>query len=193
MPRVVRRAVATAFAFDLTPWKNGVFQKARSDIRQSGCLATSRSERARPMPVKIGTKRINSDVPARRSGCPPRAKTLFDAVSNQEIFAEAIAAFYPDGRTVRLWKFWKRPDPDSDRITETGKKPSSKAMTPCSCYLKEEATMLSTRSHPHTFAERLADHKARLEKKAARSNARVAEILGLSSSEVKSLWRRRAV
>jgi hypothetical protein len=28
--------------------------------------------------------------------------------------------------------------------------------------------MLSTRSHPHTFAERLADHKARLEKKAAR-------------------------
>jgi hypothetical protein len=27
--------------------------------------------------------------------------------------------------------------------------------------------MLRTRSHPHTFAERLADHKARLEKKAA--------------------------
>jgi len=28
--------------------------------------------------------------------------------------------------------------------------------------------MLSTRSHPHTFAERLADQKARLEQKAAR-------------------------
>ncbi len=50
MPGVVRRAIATAFAFDLTPWKNGLFQKARSDM-QSGCLATSRSERARPMPV----------------------------------------------------------------------------------------------------------------------------------------------
>ncbi len=34
--------------------------------------------------------------------------TLFDAVSEQEIFAEAIAAFYPEGRTVRRWQFSKR-------------------------------------------------------------------------------------
>jgi len=36
-------------------------------------------------------------------GCPDDVKfrscmTLFDAVSQQEIFAEAIGAFYPDGR-----------------------------------------------------------------------------------------------
>jgi hypothetical protein len=32
----------------------------------------------------------------------------------------------------------------------------------------KEERMLSTRSHPHTFAERLADHRATLQQKAAR-------------------------
>jgi len=39
--------------------------------------------------------------------------TLFDAVSKQEIFAEAIAAFYPDGRdraTLALLETSQRPD-----------------------------------------------------------------------------------
>ena len=43
-PRLMR------FRFRPNAVENGLFQKARSDM-QSGCLATSRSERARPMPV----------------------------------------------------------------------------------------------------------------------------------------------
>jgi hypothetical protein len=39
--------------------------------------------------------------------------------SKREIFAEAIAAFYPDGK-VRLWKFWKRADADRDCTPEPG-------------------------------------------------------------------------
>jgi len=46
--------------------------------------------------------------------------TLFDAVSKQEIFAEASPHSIQKGRTVRLWKFWKRADAYRDCTPETG-------------------------------------------------------------------------
>jgi uncharacterized protein (DUF1810 family) len=82
------------------------------DLRQGQAVAYLAHDVLGPRPldctrlVLAASEKTATDI----LGSPDRScMTLFDAVSQQEIFAEAIGAFYPDGKdpaTIAILKSW---------------------------------------------------------------------------------------
>jgi hypothetical protein len=70
--------------------------------------------------------------------------TLFDAVSKQEIFAEAIAAFYPDGKDRELGNSGNEPFP----IAIVFRKPGTRLQLPrCFRRVHERMRIVAARNH----------------------------------------------